>query len=77
MSCTDWELGAAYWRWQKRYGNDWQEKFRQRFEDEMIRLNDTHFFVGTVSDHPNRFQIVGLWYPRIAEINRPRQLELL
>lgn len=27
MSCTDWELGAAYWRWQKRYGNDWQEKF--------------------------------------------------
>lgn len=46
-----------------RYGNQWEAKFRQRFETEMIGKSDTHFFVGTVHQHPGSWIIVGLFYP--------------
>jgi hypothetical protein len=29
----------------------------------MIKKNDTHFFVGTVHQHPGSWIIVGLFYP--------------
>ena len=29
----------------------------------MIQKNDTHFFVGTVHQHPGSWIIVGLFYP--------------
>ncbi len=64
LSCTDWEMGEAYRRWRHRYGNQWEEKFRQRFEYEMINRNDTHLFVGTVRAHPASWIIVGLFYPK-------------
>ena len=64
LSCTDWEMGEAYRQWSAKYGNDWKEKFRDRFETEMIEDNDTHFFVGTVNNHPTEWIIVGLWYPK-------------
>ena len=63
MMCTDWEMGQAYRSWRETYGNGWQEKFRQRFEREMIEKNDTHFFVGTIHQHPGSWIIVGLFYP--------------
>jgi len=64
MMCTDWEMGQAYRRWRKDYrDNDWERAFRQRFEVEMIEKFDTHFFVGTVHQHPNNWIIVGLFYP--------------
>jgi len=61
--CTDWEMGQAYRRWRRDYGADWERVFRQRFEAEMIDKFDTHFFVGTVHQHPNNWIIVGLFYP--------------
>lgn len=63
MMCTDWEMGQAYRSWRETYGDGWQEKFRQRFEREMIEKNDTHFFVGTIHQHPGSWIIVGLFYP--------------
>jgi hypothetical protein len=63
MLCTDWEMGQAYRTWRKEYGDQWEAKFRQRFEAEMIQKNDTHFFVGTVHQHPGSWIIVGLFYP--------------
>ena len=64
LMCTDWEMGAAYRKWKAKYGRDWEGKFRQRFETEMIELNDTHFYVGTVHRFPNVWLVVGLFYPR-------------
>ncbi len=65
MTCTDWELGQSYRRWRRFYGEAvWEAKFRQRFETEMIEKNDTHFYVGTLHQHPNIWIIVGLFYPR-------------
>lgn len=63
LKCTDWEIGAAYLSWKRKYGNGWEAKFRQRFETEMALVNDTHFFVGTLSTHPGEWIIVGLFYP--------------
>jgi len=68
LMCTDWEMSEAYRKWRSEYGDGWEEKFRQRFEAEMIQKYDTHFYVGTVASHPNRWIVIGLFYPpRIAD----------
>lgn len=61
--CTDWEMGQAYRAWRKEYGPSWEAKFRQRFEAEMATKFNTHFFVGTLHQHPNNWIIIGLYYP--------------
>jgi hypothetical protein len=63
MSCTDWEMAQAYRRWRRQYGDDWEARFRERFESDMIEKYDTHFFVGTVHKHPKNWIVVGLFYP--------------
>jgi hypothetical protein len=63
MMCTDWEMGQSYRSWRRTYGSRWEEKFRERYERDMIERKDTSFFVGTVHQHPNRWIIVGLFYP--------------
>jgi len=63
LSCADWEAAQAYRSWRRGYGNQWEQAFRQRFEEEMIHKYDTHFYVGTMRAHPDRWIIVGLFYP--------------
>ncbi len=63
LSCTDWEMGAAYRAWRDKYGTKLEQKFRDRFETEMIMGKDTHFFVGTLRNHPDAWIIIGLFYP--------------
>lgn len=63
LMCTDWEIAQAYRAWKVKYGNGWQPKFRERFETEMTLVKDTHFFVGTLSTHPDAWIIIGLFYP--------------
>ena len=66
MMCVDWEIGEAYRSWKRKYGDDWEAPFRQKFETEMIREKDTYFFVGTIKPHPQRWIIIGLFYPPIS-----------
>jgi hypothetical protein len=67
MKCTDWEMGESWRRWRDKYGEKkWEAKFRQRYENEMSLRNDTHFYVGTVHQHPGSWIVVGLFYPRKA-----------
>ena len=68
--CTDWEMGQSYRSWATKYGDKWEEKFRLRYETEVIQKFDTHFYVGTVASHPNRWIVIGLFYP-------PREAESL
>jgi hypothetical protein len=63
LSCTDWEMAESWRSWKTQYGTGWEQKFRQRYEHEMIRKFDTCFFVGTVHQHPSEWIIVGLFYP--------------
>ncbi len=63
LICTDWEIGESYRQWKAKYGHGWEEKFRQKYESEMIDKLDTHFYVGTVHQYPQTWIIVGLFYP--------------
>lgn len=63
MGCTDWEMAEAYRRWKTKYRAGWEAKFRERFERDMIEKFDTHFYVGTLHQHPKNWMIVGLFYP--------------
>ena len=63
ISCTDWEMGQSYRQWRKKYGPRWETEFRKTYETRMILQSDTHFYVGTLRHHPNRWIIVGLFYP--------------
>jgi hypothetical protein len=56
-------MAEAYRQWRVQYGSDWETKFRERFERDMIERYDTHFMVGTVHQHPKNWIIVGLFYP--------------
>ena len=69
LSCTDWELEESYRSWSRKYGSKWEEKFRETYETRMVLGADTHFYVGTVRQHPNSWIIVGLFYPPKEERN--------
>ena len=64
LSCTDWELGESYRKWRSTYGSAWESAIRTTYEHKMMKEKDTHFFVGTMRSHPNRWIIVGLFYPK-------------
>jgi hypothetical protein len=70
LMCADWEMGEAWRKWRNDYGDQWEEKFRQRFEAEMINKYDTYFYVGTVHKHPDAWIIVGLFYPPVEHQQR-------
>jgi hypothetical protein len=74
LSCTDWEMGESWRQWHREYGSEWEAKFRQRYETEMIEKNDTHFYVGTVHKFPATWIIVGLFYPRLPAPAKPLPL---
>lgn len=63
MMCTDWEMGESWRKWKLKYGEEWKGKLREKYEREIINERDTHFIVGTLSDHPAEWIIVGLFYP--------------
>ena len=63
LLCTDWEMGESWRRWKDKYDAQWEQKFRQKYEAYMINDRDTHFYVGTIHQHPKEWIIVGLFYP--------------
>lgn len=62
LTCVDWEVGQSYRKWSRKY-SDWEAKFRERYERDMIERCDTHFFVGNQHQAPTAWIIVGLFYP--------------
>ena len=63
MSCTDWEMAQSYRSWRDEYEEEWETKFRMKYERQMIDILDTYFYVGTVHRYPKEWIIVGLFYP--------------
>ena len=77
MSCTDWEMTQAYRSWVRKYGDEWEGAFRNRFDFEMREKFDTHFYVGTVHGNPHSWVIVGLFYPQPETVSDGIQSKLL
>src|SRR5204863_7444357 len=59
---VDWEVGALYWNCVHRYGEKWEEFFRQKLEAEFA-AKDLFFLMGTIHRFPDKWLIVGLIYP--------------
>jgi hypothetical protein len=76
MSCLDWEIRQSYRKWSRQYGTAWEEKFRQRYEQDMIERSDTYFFVGTLHQFPGTWIIIGLFYPpKVPDLADPVAIE--
>lgn len=64
MSVISWEVMQSYRSWRQQYGDQWEPKFRQKYELELPdSRHDLHFFLGTISSHPKEWTIIGLFYP--------------
>jgi hypothetical protein len=72
---TDWEAGALYWNCHREYGRGWESKFRQRLET-VLAEKDLHFLLGTIHRFPDKWLIVGVFYPPKQPTGQPEQLEL-
>lgn len=70
MSCTDWEMGQSYRAWNRKYGNGWEEKFREKYERDLVQKCDLHFFVGNLHQHPGTWIVVGLFYPPLRKSSK-------
>jgi hypothetical protein len=64
----DWEVGAAYRKFLRSYGDDWEVKIQDKFWRYMIEKTDLQFFVGTIKNNPHTWSIIGLYYPGIGRI---------
>ena len=63
MGCTDWEIAQLWRNCRDKYGHHWEEKFREKAEEEMINKRDTHFYVGNMHAYQKTWIIVGLFSP--------------
>lgn len=59
---TDWEIGAFFWKCQERYGSAWEEKFRQKLEEDFSKKS-LLLLLGTIHRFPKQWLIIGLIYP--------------
>lgn len=65
MRLLDWEVAQSFRSWRLRYPDPerLREALCQRYRDEMIGKYDTHFYLGTIANHPRSWTIIGLFYP--------------
>lgn len=66
LSVISWEVMESFRRWQAKYEEDWQVKFREKYWDYMLQ-RDLHFYVGNMASHPTSWLIIGLYYPPITK----------
>lgn len=62
LSVISWEVMESFRQWQTKYREGWQEKFREKYWDFMLKRN-LHFYVGNMASHPGSWLILGLYYP--------------
>ena len=66
FSILDWEIDALFNNLKKRGDTSKLSavKVVEKLEEVFSPKNDLHFFLGNISNHPQVFTIVGLWYPK-------------
>jgi hypothetical protein len=70
FSVLDWEIDALYNNLRNRGATPQIAaiKVAEKLEHICNPNNDLHFFLGNISNHPQKFTIVGLWYPKKSEV---------
>jgi hypothetical protein len=59
---TDWEIGMLYWNCVKKYGDQWEDAFRNKLIREFSKKY-LIFLMGTIHKFPDKWLIVGIIYP--------------
>ena len=66
---VDWEIAQAYRRWRVDYPDDWEDRLRRRWIDDLWAADrDTLLFVGNQHQHPAGFLILGVFWPPNAPL---------
>lgn len=55
----DWEVQAAYFNYEKKYGTNALEKLKQKYQEDFPKQN-LHIIMGTMKAVPTKFIIIGL-----------------
>ncbi len=64
ISVISWEVMESYRKWRQNYGEQWESKFREKYEQELPgSKHELYFFMGTMAAHPKVWLIIGLFYP--------------
>lgn len=65
IGLLDWEAGAAYLNWRRRYPPGvLEEKIREKWWGDIAGPGkDLHFFVGNMHKRPAQFMLLGAFYP--------------
>ena len=62
----DWEISAAYRKWRHQYPDDFVERIRHKWHQELCAATrDPRFFVGNMHQHPQSFLVLGVFWPKI------------
>lgn len=70
LSVKDWELGAAYWSWLPKYGDETPTKIREKWLDTMCAPDrDTHFIVGTHYPYKTWLHLGTYWPKEIKQLS--------
>jgi hypothetical protein len=70
MMIEDWEVGAFFWRMVDSgvTPEEAAQKVREKFLNDICGPDkDTHFYVGTILNYPNKWVVVGVFYPKIVK----------
>jgi hypothetical protein len=59
---VDWEAGALYWHCRKSHGDNWEQPFRAKLEEELLG-KDLMFLMGNIHRFQDQWLIVSLIYP--------------
>ena len=61
----DWEISAAYRKWRGSYPDNFIDRIRNKWLDELCGPDrDTRFFVGNMHQHPSSFLVLGVFSPK-------------
>ncbi len=66
----DWEVSEAYRKWSKINPEKWREDMQAKFMKDLAKTKDLQFFLGTISQHPQIWTTIGIYYP-------PKPLEMM
>lgn len=76
MKIHDWEVQAAFFGYQRKYGSQTLEVLKHEYESNMPARN-LHLVMGTMKAHPRQFIIIGLLRSGTSPDDALRQASLL
>ena len=69
---VDWEAGALYWNCHRSHGENWEQPFRSKLEDQLVN-KDLMFLMGNQHRFQDQWLIISLVYPPMRKPSDAQQ----